>query len=343
MKHLRLLPAVAALVILAGCGQPESALTDAAEALPPAVVQLAVVRSVETPMLTELTGSIRPLRRAALAAKIMGSIAELPVVLGQRVSAGDLLVKLSAAEISARVVQAQSQLSTARRDLERERDLLAKGASTADLVKGLEDRYALTESLVHEAQTMLGYATIRAPFDGVIAKKFVDAGDLASPGQPLLELEGTGDFQVEAAVPDSLLAPLAVGQSLAVAVPATGATFQGLVTEISSAADAAAHTVLVKLAVPQQATVRSGQFARVMLPSQPVRALLIPAGAVSRFGQMERVFVASADKRAALRLVKTGAAQGDQIEILAGLDAGESVIIAPPAGLREGQRLEVRS
>lgn len=349
MKHLHLplLPLTAAAlsaVALAGCAKYEPAsVADDVAALPPALVHVAVVHVVDTPVLTELTGSIRPVQRSALAAKVMGTISELPVVLGQRVAAGDLLLKISAAEISAKVVQAQAQLNSARRDLDRERDLLAKGASTADLVKGLEDRYAMTEAMVHEAETMLGYATIRAPFSGVIAKKFVDAGDLAAPGQPLLELEGAGAFQVEVPVPDSLVAPLAPGQSLAVAVPATGITFSGAIAEISSAADAAAHTVLVKISIPATAAVRSGQFARVTLAGRPVRALLIPAAAVTRLGQMERVFVASADKHAVLRLVKTGAAQGDRVEILSGLDDGETVIVAPPPSLREDQPLEVRS
>lgn len=343
MKLLRLLPAAVLLAALAGCGKTEIALADPAAALPPATVRTAVVRFVDTPALTELTGSVRPLQRAALAAKVMGTIAELPVVLGQRVSAGELLVKISAAEISARLVQAQAQLNSARRDLARERDLLAKGASTADLVKGLEDRHAITEAMLHEAETMLGYATIRAPFAGVIAKKYVDAGDLAAPSQPLLEIEGTDAFQIEVAVPDSLVAALSVGQRLDVAVPSTTTAFPGLITEISSAADPAARAVLVKLTVPQEATVRSGQFVRVALPGAPVRALLVPAGAVAAFGQMERVFVSGADRRAVLRLVKTGALRGDRVEIVSGLSDGETVVIDPPAGLREGQRLEVRS
>jgi RND family efflux transporter MFP subunit len=340
MKHIFVLPLAALLLALTSCGKHEPVSVADAN-LPPVAVQVLVVRIGNIPLSTELTGTIRPLRRAALAAKVMGTITELPIVLGQRVHAGDLLLQISAAEISARVVQAQSQLNSARRDLERERDLLAKGASTADMVKGLEDRFAMTEALVHEAETMLGYAAIRAPFDGVVAKKFVDAGDLAAPGQSLLEIEGTDAFQVEVGVPDSLVSSLAAGQLLAVAVPATEVHFQGLVTEISSAADASVRTVLVKLTVPAEATVRSGQFAHVSLRGAPVRALLIPVSAVSLFGQIERVFVAGADRRAALRIVKTGAVHSDGIEILSGLDDGETIVVAPPATLREGQLLEV--
>ena len=106
---------------------------------------------------------------------------------------------------------AQSQLNVVNRDLERERSLLSKGAATADGVRSLEDRLTLTQAMVREAEIMLGYATIRAPFDGVVSRKPANAGDFASPGMPLLELEGTDAFQVEAAVPDSLAAALQPG------------------------------------------------------------------------------------------------------------------------------------
>lgn len=323
----------------AGCGRHEPAATAVPE-LPPAQVRLAKVRAHEAPALTETTGTVRPVQRAVLAAKVMGTIEELPVTLGQSVRAGEVLVKISAAEISARLLQAQAQLNLARRDLERERDLLEKGASTAETVNSLQDRVALTEAMVREAEAMLGYATLRAPFDGVVARKLVNAGDLASPGQPLLEIEGLGAFEIETSVPDSLAGALRIGLPIAVEIPAAGLHFEGRLAELSSAADPLARTVMAKIAVPANAAVRSGQFARVQVPGAPVRVLLVPAAAVSHFGQLERIFVAS-NGRAQLRLVKTGATRGDRIEIASGIDADESVVVDPPAGLRDGQPLEV--
>jgi len=87
--------------------------------------------------------------------------------------------------------------------------------------------------------------------------------------------------------------------------------------------------------------VRSGQFVRVFIPGAPTRALLVPAAALSPLGQMERIFIAGPDNRAVLRLVKSGAIRADRVEILSGLDDGERVVVAPPAGLREGQTLEI--
>ena len=341
MKLQPIFFSAAALAVFAGCSRHETASASAA-ALPSVRVQTATVRFESVPSLTEITGTVRPVQRATLAAKLMGAIEELPVTLGQRVRAGDVLVKISAGEISARLAQAQAQLDQANRDLARERDLLPKHASTADMVRNLETRVTLSEAMVREAQTMLGYSVIRAPFDGMVARKMVEAGDLASPGVPLLEVEGADSFQVEVAIPDSLANALKPGASADIAIAAAGTTFTAPLAELSSAADTNAHTVMAKFTVPTGVVVRSGQFARVQISGTPIRALLAPIAAVSQSGQMERVFVAGDGNRAVLRLVKTGTARGDRIEILAGLDDGERVVLLPPAGLREGQPLEVK-
>jgi len=339
MNPVRFLLSLSVLALLAGCADrraPETAAN-----LPPVRVHVAPIHAVAVPGLVDIAGTVRPVQRAQIAAKVMGVIADLPVALGQRVKAGDLLVQISAGEISARAAQAESQLNQARRDLTRERELLGKGASTPDMVKNLEDRYAMTEAMVREAQVMLGYTAVRAPFDGVVARKLAHPGDLAAPGQPLLEVEGTADFQIEAGIPDSLAARLAPGASLAVDVPAAGANFSGRLVELSSAADPMTRTVAAKIAVPADAAVGSGQYARVQVAGAPITVLLAPAGAVSVLGEMERVFVAE-NGRAVLRLVKTGAARGGQVEILSGLADGDPVVTDPPAGLREGTPLELQ-
>ncbi|MEI6464450.1 MAG: efflux RND transporter periplasmic adaptor subunit [Verrucomicrobiota bacterium] len=329
------------LLALPGCSKHPAAAPESIATGPAARVHIATVQLEAVPAVTDVSGSIRPLRRAQLSAKVLGPIEEFNVTLGQAVKAGDLLVRIAAGEITARVAQAQAQLNATRRDLARERDLLGKGASAADPVRSLEDRLALHEALLREAEVLLGYATVRAPFAGVIARKPAEAGDLAAPGQLLLELESADAFQVEAAVPDSLAGALTPGTNLTIEVPATGLTFNAPLAELSSATDAGARSVLARLTVPAGTAVRSGQFARVFVPGPPIRVLLAPRTAVSPLGQMERIFVAGENNRAQLRLVRTGAVRGDRIEILSGLNAGERVILTPAAGLREGQTLEL--
>jgi RND family efflux transporter MFP subunit len=286
----------------------------------------------------ECTGTVRSARHAWIAARVMGSIEAMPVVLGQRVRAGDVLLRLSAGEISARLAQTQAQVAYTQRELERERDLLAKGAGTAESVRGLEDRLRLATAARQEAEAMAGYMVLRAPFSGAVSRRLVKAGDLASPGQPLLEIEGDAGLEIEAMVPESTAIKLAVGQR--VPAVADSVRFQADITELAAAADPATRTVEARLAVPAGTAVHSGQFVRLLLPAPTSPNLLVPSPALTAHGQMERVFVVGADGRAILRLVRSGRTEGDRVVILAGLNENERVVIDPPATLREGQPLE---
>jgi len=326
-----------ALSLLAACSRERS---PAQAELPSVRVTAAAVQAAPVAQRVELTGTVRPVQRAVLAAKLMGSISDMPLVLGQSVAQGDLLVRLNAAEVAARVTQAQAGLDQARRELARERALLPKGASTADMVRGLEERLAGAEGAVREAEALLAYAEIRAPFAGVVARKLVTAGDLAVPGLPLLELEGTVDFEVEVPVPESLAEGLVAG-TLVPLSSSTGVVLgEARLKEISSTADTQSRSVLAKLAVPASVRVRSGQFVRVSVPGASVRVLSVPSSAVSVLGQMERVFVVEKG-RAVMRLVKTGAAHGLSVEISSGLAGGDRVITTPSEALRDGQPVEV--
>jgi RND family efflux transporter MFP subunit len=335
----RLLGAVFLLsfVFAAGCARHESKAP--APALPPAKVRTAQVQTEELPQLTEVTGTVRPVQRAVLAAKVSGAITELRAALGQTVARGELLLKIFSEEAAAQVAQARAQLNLTQRDLERERNLVRQGASTAETVRNLEDRLTGYEAAVREAEAKLSYSEIRAPFDGVIARRWINAGDLASPGQPLLEIEGSSGLEILAQIPHSLAPALEVGASLACAT--SGEQFSGRLREISSTADVDTRSVEVKMDVPAGARVRSGEFIRILIPGRASRTLLVPTVAVSLNGQMERIFVVGIDGRAVLRIVRTGAIRGDRVEILSGLNGNERIIVSTPTGLREGQPLEV--
>jgi RND family efflux transporter MFP subunit len=338
MKRRRISPlvllAVGFAIATTGCHRE----TATAPALPTVVVRTAEVRAITEQRRTELPGTVRAVERAALASKVMGTVASLPVTLGQSVKRGDVLAALTANEIGARLAQAEAGLGQARRDLERETSLLAKGASAAETVRSAEDRVRLAEATVAEARTMLTYTTITAPFDGVITRRLVNEGDLASPGVPLLEIENPTLQRVEVEVPDSLAAG-AVGASAPVRI--NELELPGRVAEISPALDPISRTFLAKIDLPAGAAVRSGQFARVAWPAGEGNSLVVPVAAVTAFGQMERVFVVS-DRKAIMRLVKTGARHGADIEILAGLATGERIVADPAATLRDGQTVEVK-
>lgn len=307
---------------------------------PPVTVQVAKVRRERIPALIEVTGTIQAAQRAAISAKISGVITRMPVVLGSTVKAGDLLASLSAEEITARVNQAEAQLAQALRNLEREQNLLSKNAATPDSVKTLREQYTMAQAGLREARSMLAYATLNAPFDGVITAKLASQGDLATPGTILLELENPRRLQVRTAVPESLVLAIRTGDQLFVRVETAGIETKGTVSEIAPAADPQSRTAQVTLDLPEQEALRSGQFARVRVPGREETTLVVPAGAVVPLGQMDRVFVVE-DGRARLRLVRTGWREHGATEILSGLGGDETVVTSNNTQLVDGQSLKV--
>jgi RND family efflux transporter MFP subunit len=288
----------------------------------------------------EIMGTVQAAERAVIAARISGQIIELSVVPGLKVGKGDLLVKINAGEISAQLLQAKAQLAQAERNLERERNLLKKNASTPETVKSLEDTHRIALASMKEVQTMLDYATVTAPFSGIITRKSADVGDLAAPGKPLLEIENETKLQVAANIPESMILKIKVGSDIPVSIPAAGFSTTSKVEEVSPAADPLSRTTPIKLSLPSTPNIRSGQFARLSLPESVESAILVPRSALLSFGQMERVFIVLEGK-ARLRLVRTGAVVNDTIEILAGLAPGDEVVVAGNAGLTDGQALTV--
>ncbi|MBI2813778.1 MAG: efflux RND transporter periplasmic adaptor subunit [Opitutae bacterium] len=330
---------LAALVLLlAACGRPPPPpLGGAGPVLP---VRAAVVVAELLPVVLEVPASVRPAERASLAAKLAGTVASFPLGLGSAVAAGDVLVTLHAPETEARLRQSQAQLAEAERTAVRQRTLVATGVNPVEALRDAEDRLRFAQAAVTEAEALLAYATVRAPFAGVITEKHVLPGDLATPGRPLLALESTQRLRAEGAVPEHAAASLKIGRPVGVVLDENAIPLLGDLEEISGAADAVSRSILVKVALPPGAA-RSGQFARLRVASGETAALLAPGAALTRFGQMERVFVVEAG-HAVLRLVKTGRVIDERVEILSGLNAGETVILAPPAALRDGQPVAIQ-
>lgn len=331
MSLLRLLPVIL-LLLVAGCGPGDRPAAVAARpALP---VQTAITALERHSLVLEVPATVRPAERAIIAAKLTGTVASLTLGLGQSVAAGETLLTLNAPEAEARVRQARASQAEAERTADRARTLVEKGVNSADSQRDAEDRLRFAQAATAEAEALLAYATVRAPFAGVITEKNVLPGDLATPGLPLLVLESTQHLRAEGTIPEKNAATLHAGDNLGVILEDNATAVTGTIEEISAAADAVSRSVLVKLALPA-GTARSGQFARIQAGNGEADILLIPGAAVTPFGQMERVFVVE-NGHAILRLVKTGPRHAGRVEILSGLSAGEPVVLTPPAALRDG-------
>jgi RND family efflux transporter MFP subunit len=186
------------------------------------------------------------------------------------------------------------------------------------------------------ATTTAAFATVTAPFDGVVTEKLIEPGNMAAPGAPLLRLEDTRGFRLDVRVDESRVARIGSGDAVQVRLDQEGAgatTLAGTVTEVSRAVDADARTFLVKISLPEAAGVRSGAFGRAIFSGATRKALTVPEGALIRRGQMTSVFAVEAGT-ARLRLVSVSGA-----EVLAGLAPGDVVILHPPPAVTDGRRV----
>jgi RND family efflux transporter MFP subunit len=193
---------------------------------------------------------------------------------------------------------------------------------------GAEGARAASEA----ADTTEAFATIAAPFDGVVTEKMIEPGNMAAPGTPLLRIEDTRDFRLDVRVDESRVGQISPGTAVpgADGVPAI---VSGTVTEVGRAVDADSRAFLVKVRLPVDARLHSGMFGRAHFSTQARRVLTVPAGALVRRGQMTSVFVVEQDT-ARLRLVNVSGT-----EVLAGLSDGETVIVDVPPGLTDGRRV----
>ncbi len=324
-----------AVALLTGCGKARHE-RDAPPELPPVRVRTTSVQTKSVPSVEEVVGTVRAKLRATIEAKASGRIVELPVVLGQKVKAGDLLARLDAPEIKARLEQAEAGLQQANRDWKRISSLYDQQAATRADYDSVQSRLEQAKAAVNEARAMLDYVEVKAPFDAVVTRKVADVGDLAAPGKPLVEIEDPSRLQIEADVPEAIVGKIQPGAIMAIRTGEAAAELTATVAEIAPIADPLSRTFRVKLDLPGSRGLMSGQFARLAVPVGETLSLRVPASAVVLRGQMEIVFAVE-NQHARLHLVKTGRQLKDETEILSGLDSGDSVIVDSASQLIDGQ------
>jgi len=202
-------------------------------------------------------------------------------------------------------------------------------------------RRTQVEAEIAAARVVLGYATLTAPFAGLVTERKADPGSLATPGAPLLTLEREGNPRLEASIDESRLGLVRAGESVAVEIDGVNRTVTGRVAEVVPTVDAATRSFSVKIDLPTMQGLRSGMFGRAGFASGKRHALLVPQSAVLERGQIRSVYVVEGNS-ARLRLVTLGEGREDRREILSGLTAGERIIVSPAPLLTDGARVVVQ-
>ncbi len=325
-------------LILNGCGRKPA---DVVNALSAVSLPTQIAESKRRLATEEDIGTVRAQLHAVIEAKVSGKIEQMLVVPGQEVTNGELLVQLDAREVQAQLDQATALRQQAESDLKRATDLFQQKILSSSEFDAAQSKFRVADAAASEAKTLLGYTKVTAPFDGVITHKDADVGDLAVPGKPLLEMEDPRHLRLEADVPEALVDKIKLGDTLPIRISALETNLTGVVSEIAPSADTGSRTFVVKLNLPSVSGLRAGQFGRVAVPTGEVSALRVPASAVIQRGDMELLFVVAGD-HAQLRIVKTGARVGDEVEIVSGLNSGETVVTSDVDDLMDGQPVVVK-
>jgi RND family efflux transporter MFP subunit len=168
----------------------------------------------------------------------------------------------------------------------------------------------------------------------------VDTGALASPGTPLLTIEETGVLEVRVMLPETYVGQISAGDPVSVEIPSANRTVESKIANIDPAADTSSRSFQIKVALPEVSGLRTGLFARVIIPIGTSSMVLIPKTAIVRQGQLTGVFVLDQNDTARFRLIRAGRTLGDQMEVLSGVKDGVRLVIKPGYTLFDGVKVE---
>ena len=302
------------------------------------------VRLVRLPLYESAVGTVRAVHEATIGSRLLARVMEVSLKAGQKVRAGDVLVRLDDTDLKARLQQARAAVASieavrtqAALDEKRTARLLQSKTvsrqeyekATTALQTAEADRRGAQET-VKEIQATLDWATIRSPIDGTVIDKKVDVGDMVTPGQMLVTLFDPKRMQLVASVRESLAHQLKEGQDIGVQVERLQEQCSGTVSEIVPEAQSNSRTFQVKVTGPCPPGIYSGMFGRILIPLGEEEVLVIPGRAVQHVGQLKLVDVAE-DDRVARRSIRTGRQLAADVEVLSGLREGERVVVPTSA------------
>ncbi len=381
---------------LAGCGSdPASAPTPGPKAQQRQVPSRAsAVERLEAVECRAFPAQVESRNSVTLASKVSGSVVEVLAREGQTLRAGDPVLRIDDRDLQSReqglkasLAQAASERQAvaaraahARANLDRlsrlvtqrviSQDDFEKARTEYQALAREEEASAARERAVaaqqEELKALWAYTRVVAPFDGVLARRYVDQGAFVAAGQALALVDEMGaSFELTAQVDESLLPTLTAGQQVLAVVPALSPRpFAARVSAVVGRVDPGTRTFKLKVdlpPLPDGARPQAGMFARVFVPARTASKLLLPQECLRLRGDVPVAFVLGQDNVASLRVVKPGGrflkvelegrpyitdseafdasvGQG-YVEVLSGLDQRERVASARPATLRDGDRV----
>lgn len=316
-------------------------------------LNLHTVDETSVPRYYAVPGSVIADERVQLSSRISGFIRRLSVREGDPVREGQVVVEIDPADVDgavrraeAAVESAQAELADARVDVDKFTALTSTGAVPMDTLRKAQVRLEVAQARLAEAEAALttasaqrAYTSITSPVDGVVVARLREAGDLATPGLPILEIEARHTLVFQTYVAESRVAQLDASRAVRVALDAVPGAHEGELLRVVPSADPVTRRYEVKVSLPARSGLLPGMFGRAQFYLGEESVLAVPKTALVERGGLQGVFVVDDGRQVAFRWLRTRRELDDTFEVTAGLTAGQRVVLAPPSDLRDGDRL----
>ncbi|WP_439609187.1 efflux RND transporter periplasmic adaptor subunit [Hydrogenophaga sp.] len=302
-------------------------------------VEVAKVKTMALRDDAQAVGSLRSRQSVTLKPETAGRVARIAFADGAQVRRGQLLVQLDDTLQRAELSQAQAQLSIARANLKRNQELVAQGFVAQRVVDESQANLQVAEAQVALAEARLQRMRITAPFAGTVGLRSINLGQFVKDGDDLVNLEDTSVLTVDFRLPERYQTRLASGQPVQVQLDALpGKSFEARVLAVDPLLDANGRSIGVRAVMPRTpgAELRPGMFARVLiLFSVNDSALVVPEEAMVPQAGKQFVYLleeqgqGDAKKMVSRRVeVELGVRRGAEVEVVKGLAAGATVVVA---------------
>jgi len=353
---LGLLPVLlAASLLISGCGSDQESLPEQT----PVSVDVAEAEQRTGEVGQAFPALVESRNQADLSTIVMGTVTQTDVNVGDRVRKDDVLIRVKDDQIRAQKmqleankVQAQANLDNTEKNYNRIKNLFADESATSKELDDISTMYEIAkanmealEAGLREVNEMLSYTIIRAPFDGIVSRKFVETGDMASPGHPLVSVADPGQIKFTANIPERMIQQVSEGMKITIDVTAAGLLqAEAEIYAVSGVGDRASQQYAIEARLTDQSQiseVRIGMFAEMNIHLNNDGRVFIPKSALIERGQLTGIITMSDDNLALLRWVRIGRTSGDYVEIISGLKPGEEYVHAPGQSIRQGQLLSV--
>lgn len=337
----------ACLALLAGCNERAA---EGQKPDKPIAAPLIRVEAMDIPVTYAVPGSVVSDGRIDVSSRVVGFIEQLDVREGQKVSRGDLLVRIDPSDINEAVRQAQAgvraaveDLNDAEQDVQKFARLAQSGSVASETLRKAKVRVDITRATLNKAQSALtaaeaqkGYASIASPVDGVIVSVARRRGEMATAGSPILTVESREVLLFKTFISESNLAAIDQRTPVAVRIDTLkGAPFRGRVRGIVPSGDEVTRRYEINIVLPNDPSLVPGMFGRAEIVLGERKAPVVPRSTMVRRGGLDGVFVLDG-RVVRFRWLRIGRDLGDSVEVVAGLSGGETILAVANDAVRDG-------